>query len=260
MAENVGNFLAKVGLPPVGTTNNKAATKPQPDALAGGQRALENAKKALTNTQGNIAATTNALMQIGEISLAGMGSAFVEGYVGGEKLNWGGMDVRTPLGVGSVAKGVYDLLQGHSSGSHWLNAGTGVLLPSLIDSARKAGGDMARPKNQQNAQKTQPPAQPVAKNEAQLPGDALVRVPFTDQLLPYPPNVEFRPQPAQPQPAQSQQRQTIPVGVTPGAAPMVNGMMLSAEHETPSTREVKLPKPKGVQSGWTRLDDLLPNV
>lgn len=288
MAQSIDSFL-----------DNIKAIKPAPKAQESnsannsGNKALEREKQKLKNREQNIAEVSNAMLNVSEIAAAGMVSSFIEGYVGSNKLNWGGFDVRLLAAGGLLGKGIYDMLTGSHHGQHMLYAGAGVGLPLLFDATKKAGHDFARPKiiNVPNEQAPKPVASSYSPNESSTAGVGAIDTPharaYPHDMIAFPPAQDEQlawPQPPRNQvsgaPLLRQPLQHAPyeaprppsIKVTPPVS-NVSGLNLQvtpAEEPAPHTREITLarkrepaqqvngsPAPK--QHNWLKLNALLPD-
>lgn len=115
----------------------------------GQSRALENAKADLDafKKRAQTAArkvkenfgevTTTTICGLETVTTLGL-SAWLEGYLG-EKIKWGGVDLRVPLGALGMLGGLFLLSQGNGLGRHVLAMSRGPVYAALASKARTMG-------------------------------------------------------------------------------------------------------------------------
>jgi hypothetical protein len=106
------------------------------DKIANLSRRAERSKDAMLATGKDVVHTAETH---GSLFLASM----AEGYLGGEKLKLGGVDVRAPVGLVAAGWGLYETMSGGKGGGHALALGNGVLGSWLASMAVSAGRTLA---------------------------------------------------------------------------------------------------------------------
>ena len=164
--------------------------KEKTEALEQGEKKLSKTQNQLEKSLGALSNTKESLISNGEVVGFAMLSSGLEGYLGPDKLSYGGMDLRTVGGGATALYGVGQLLMGETKGMHFLNAGVGLLLPSLLLGARNAGQDLAT----RNAPAPTVTPLPNAPAPAVRGEEPMVRVPY-DAMLPFPQVNQFGAEP-----------------------------------------------------------------
>ena len=95
-------------------------------------------KKAADTMKEHAVAAGMDIVHSAEIQGSVFLASMAEGYFGADKLKWGGIDVRAPLGIAGIGYGVYETLTGESNG-HALAFGNGVFASWMANLGVKAG-------------------------------------------------------------------------------------------------------------------------
>lgn len=157
-------------------------------AAAKSERLQSAVKKAKENSQ----ATADLAIQIVEVEGALFVSSVAEGYLGPEKLQVGGVDLRLGLGLAGAGYGLYQEMSG-DDGSHAAALGAGVLGSFLASKGREVGERLRTEKGAKTGAAANAPAAPAAPTAPtmqgpahRLPGGRLREVYLTPPVTPAP--------------------------------------------------------------------------
>ena len=127
---------------------------------------LRSLGKGLEKSKDQISTVTDSLITTTELQVANAAGNFAEGLYGRDKLQLGPVDGRTAAGLALGAKGLYDVVRGKASGTHYLAVGNGLMAAGVGSSAREAGTAL-REKWDKKETKEQPAAQPSPQAQPQ---------------------------------------------------------------------------------------------
>lgn len=115
------------------------------------QNALKDAVSRITRSQKSASRSREHIATTGVAVVHGLethGTAFLaslaEGYLGGERLKVGSVDLRAIGGLGGQAVGIVRTLQGKADGGHLLALSNGLFASFLVSSGIQAGQKLAQ--------------------------------------------------------------------------------------------------------------------
>ena len=139
-------------------TDNQAKS-----ALSAAIDKLATAKKSVTKTKTAMVETGGKVLQTAEVQGTLFLASMAEGYMGKDKMEVGGVDLRAVTGLAAIGYGLYDSMSGgKGGGDHALALGNGLAGSYLASAGVDAGRKLAQANGYGPAVTSQPgqPAQP----------------------------------------------------------------------------------------------------
>ena len=115
--------------------------------------------KTASHSKESMLATGAQVMFTAETQGALFLSSMAEGYLGPQRLEVGGVDVRAPIGLVATGYGLYETMYGRNDGAHALAIGNGVLGSWLASVAMSAGNTLAQRRGRPQVIDAPPPVQ-----------------------------------------------------------------------------------------------------
>lgn len=143
---------------------------------------LRSLGKGLEKSKDQISTVTDSLMTTTELQVANAAGNFAEGLYGRDKLQLGPVDGRTAAGLALSAKGLYDVVRGKATGTHYLAVGNGLMAAGVGSSAREAGLAL-REKWDKGKKEEQPAPQPQVQQPPAPPAAPPVHEGDLDRLV-----------------------------------------------------------------------------
>lgn len=125
----------------------KLNDKQTKNALTDAVDRLGKVKRLAESSKEQVVRTGTALMHSAETMGSLFLSSMAEGFVGPEKIQLGGVDVRAPSGMLMQGYGLYQILSGSEGGEHFLSIGNGVTGSWLASVGQDAGRALRERKN-----------------------------------------------------------------------------------------------------------------